>query len=244
MIASYRNLIAAAVCAALMITPELSAQEAAEETRTLLQTLQAGGWAMIPLSILSVAGVGLVLYNALAIREKRFLRLDLVEQAAEMMTEMRLEEAREFCRDNPASTTNIIDAGLERVEAEELDPEAMEKAMEESSTEELAGPYVYINYLAVVATVSPMMGLLGTVSGMIRAFNTIAAEGTGNPQALADNIQEALVTTATGMAIGIPAMIFYFIFKNKYGRIVSRVSRIIGDFHYAFVSSVRRQQQG
>lgn len=233
----------ATISALLLVAPELAAQEAAVgEDRTLWQTLRAGGWAMIPLSLLSTFGVGLVIYNSLAVRDKRFLRVDLVEQAAEMAGEGRVEEAREFCRDNPSSLTNIIDAGLERVDADNFDPEAIEKAMEESSSEELAGPYVFINYLAIVATLSPMVGLLGTVSGMIRAFNTIAAEGTGNPQALADNIQEALVTTATGMTIGIPAMFAYFIFKNKYGKIVSRVSRIVGDFHFSFISSVRRQQ--
>ena len=66
-----------------------------------------------------------------------------------------------------------------------------------------------------------MVGLLGTVSGMVKAFNVIEAEGAGSAQALAGNISEALITTATGMIVGIPAMFFFFYFKNKYGKITS-----------------------
>ena len=73
-----------------------------------------------------------------------------------------------------------------------------------------------------------MMGLLGTVSGMVKAFNSIAAQGMGKPELLADNISEALITTATGMVIGIPAMFFFFLFKNKYGTLVSEITMVIG----------------
>jgi biopolymer transport protein ExbB len=67
----------------------------------------------------------------------------------------------------------------------------------------------------VVATVAPMIGLLGTVSGMIGAFQTISSGGMGRPELLAGDIGEALITTATGLVIGIPAMIAYFIFRNR-----------------------------
>ena len=73
----------------------------------------------------------------------------------------------------------------------------------------------WINYLNVVAAVAPMIGLLGTVSGMISAFQTIGQVGMGDPSALAGDIGEALVTTATGLTIGIPAMIAYFILRNR-----------------------------
>ena len=73
----------------------------------------------------------------------------------------------------------------------------------------------WIQYLNVIATIAPMVGLLGTVSGMIGAFQTIATGGMGKPELLAGDIGEALITTATGLTIGIPAMIFYFILRNR-----------------------------
>lgn len=73
----------------------------------------------------------------------------------------------------------------------------------------------WVNYLNVVAAVAPMIGLLGTVSGMIGAFQTISLGGMGRPELLAGDIGEALITTATGLIIGIPAMVAYFILKNR-----------------------------
>jgi biopolymer transport protein ExbB len=78
----------------------------------------------------------------------------------------------------------------------------------------------WINYLNVVATVAPMIGLLGTVSGMIGAFSTIASGGMGRPELLAGDIGEALITTATGLVIGIPAMIAYFVLRNRLNNIL------------------------
>jgi biopolymer transport protein ExbB len=73
----------------------------------------------------------------------------------------------------------------------------------------------WIQYLNVIATIAPMVGLLGTVSGMIGAFQTIATGGMGKPELLAGDIGEALITTATGLTIGIPAMVFYFVLRNR-----------------------------
>lgn len=73
----------------------------------------------------------------------------------------------------------------------------------------------WIQYLNVIATIAPMVGLLGTVSGMIGAFQTIATGGMGKPELLAGDIGEALITTATGLTIGIPAMVFFFVLRNR-----------------------------
>lgn len=132
-------------------------------------------------------------------------------------------------------------AGLDRVHEDHVDPEAMEKAMEDASAEELAAPFVMINYLSIVATLSPMVGLLGTVSGMVKAFRNIAAQGMGKPELLADNISEALITTASGLIVAIPAMFFYSFFKNRYGKLVSSVSKITGDLFHRMMSGLRRQ---
>ncbi|MEM0965046.1 MAG: MotA/TolQ/ExbB proton channel family protein [Verrucomicrobiota bacterium] len=216
--------------------------EEGEGGRSIMDMIRVGGWTMVPLGALSIAGLGLIVYNFIAVKPRKLLNVDVVEQVAEQANGFHMEEARQICADNPSPLTNIVDAGLERVTADFVDTDSMEKAMEEASVEELSGPYVYINYLSVIASLAPMVGLLGTVSGMVKAFNAIAAQGMGQPTELANNISEALITTATGMIIGIPAMFFFFFFKNKYGKITASVSRIIGDFHHEFVASIRKSQ--
>jgi len=223
---------------------EADAEAPAAEKLSLIGLFKAGGLAMYGLLFLSVCGFGLVIYNFMMIREKVFLRPDLVEEIKPVMGNLQFDRARQICDENPSVVTNIIYSGLDRVDPDNFDPEAIKEAMEESSTEELAAPYVMINYLSLIATLAPMVGLLGTVSGMVKAFRSIAAQGMGNPQGLADNISEALITTATGLIVAIPAMFFFFFFKNKYGKIASSVSKLVGDVFFDMLRGLRRHQEG
>lgn len=256
--------IALAVCtlASPWILPQpLSAQEtvvtteenaeAAEETagatgpiggeKSLIDMYKAGGWAMYPLTLLSIGGFGLIVYNFMAVRPQPILNTEATMQIDEALGSLDVDKAKSICQENPAPTTKIIEAGLYRVDVANYDPEQVKEAIEESSSEELAGPYVLINYLSVVGSLSPMVGLLGTVSGMVKAFNVIEAEGAGSAQALAGNISEALITTATGMIIGIPAMFFFFFFKNRYGKITSRIGRVVGDLQFTLNKAIKNR---
>ena len=235
-----------------VIGHQLSAQnsepEATEETETappaggeksILDMYKAGGWAMYPLTLLSVAGFGLIVYNFLAVRREPILNTQATEDINGALTSLDIERAKAICVENPSPTTNIVEAGLNRVYLHHYEPEQVKEAIEEASSEELAGPYVLINYLSVVGSLSPMVGLLGTVSGMVKAFNVIEAEGAGSAQALAGNISEALITTATGMIVGIPAMFFFFFFKNRYGKITSRIGRVVGDLQFTLNKAIK-----
>lgn len=187
----------------------------------------------------AILATTLIIYNFIAIRKKKFLNPEGVKKVEEMVNQLQIKEAIEFCEKNPSPITNIIGCGLARADERGIDADAVAAAMEEASVEEFANPYVLINYLSVTASLAPMLGLFGTVSGMVKAFNTIAAEGAGSASKLADNISEALITTATGMIIGIPAMFFFFFFKNRYGAIISSTSRIIGDLVFTMKMSVK-----
>jgi biopolymer transport protein ExbB len=222
------------------LTADAEAEAAADSGMSLWGLFQAGGWAMYVLLLLSIAGIGLIFYNLLMIREKPFLRSDLAAKLAPALESLNFDEARQICDDNPAVLTNIVGSGLDRIDGQHIDPDSMKEAMEESSTEELAAPFVMINMLSVVATLSPMVGLLGTVSGMIKAFNAIAQQGMGQPQLLADNISEALITTASGLIVAVPAMFFYIVFKNVYGKISSRVDKQVGDLFHCMMKGIRR----
>ena len=207
--------------------------------KTIADMWKAGGWTMYPLALFGIFGTTLIVYNFIAVRKKKFLNPDGVKQVEKMINNLQITEAIDFCEKNPSPITNIIGNGLARADLRDIDADAVAVAMEEASVEEYANPYVLINYLSVIASLAPMLGLYGTVSGMVKAFNTIATEGAGSASKLADNISEALITTATGMMVGIPAMFFFFFFKNKYGAIISGSSRIIGDLIFTLKTSLK-----
>ena len=243
--------VVALLAAVLQLTLQqpLNAQEIAAATEdanaekietSLIEMYKTGGWAMYPLTLLSVGMVGLIVYNALAVQSDRILQSQLVPEIGQALEELDIEQAKTLCESNPGPLTNIIQAGLSRTDISDYDMEQVKEAMEEASAEELSGPYLLINYLSIIAALSPMVGLLGTVSGMVKAFNVIKTEGAGSAQELAGNISEALITTATGMIIGIPAMFFFFFFKNKYGKITSRIARIIGDLQFTLKKRLNR----
>lgn len=236
-------LLASAVSFAQTDAPAANAPAKADQPKVVEKSFadmwRAGGITMYPLGFFAIFGTTLVIYNAIAIRKNKFLNPDGVKQVEMLVGQLKIKEAIEYCEKNPSPITNIIGCGLSRADEREIDVNSVESAMEEASVEEFATPYVLINYLSVTASLAPMLGLFGTVSGMVKAFNTIAAEGAGSASKLADNIAEALITTATGMIVGIPAMFFFFIFKNKYGAIVSSASRIIGDLVYTMKISLK-----
>lgn len=219
----------------------LHAQEAAAAGGdvSLGQLWRQGGWAMYPLALFSVAAFGLILYNAMQIREQPLLRADVVGELDQALSTADVAAAKTICDENPCLVANITRAGLVRAEGEHFDPEAVEKAMEEASVEEVAGPFGVISYLSIIATLAPMVGMLGTVSGMIKAFRNIALGGMGKPELLADNISEALITTAVGLVVGIPAMFAFFFFKSRYARLTSRLARICGDLHHTLAQAMK-----
>lgn len=197
--------------------------------KSLTDMWRAGGWTMYPLGFFGIFGTTLIVYNFIVVRKKKFLNPDGVKQVEKYINALQIQEAVDYCEKNPSPITNIIGSGLARADVRGIDADEVATAMEEASAAEFADPYVLINYLSVIASLAPMLGLYGTVSGMVKAFNTIATEGAGSASKLADNISEALITTAAGMIVGIPAMFFFFYFKNKYGAIISGASSIIGD---------------
>jgi len=196
--------------------------------KTLLDMVKAGGWAMFPLGILSVATVGFAVFNFIAIRRSSFIDDAVIEELDAAVGKMDIDAAHKICLDNPSPVTNTFNYGLDQVRHQNFSNDAVEKAFDNASTKELSGAFVIVSYLSIIAAIAPMVGLLGTVSGMVKAFNSIASQGMGKPELLADNISEALITTATGMSIAIPAMFFFFFFRNRYGKIVAECNLVLG----------------
>jgi biopolymer transport protein ExbB len=235
-----KKIIKLAFCLSLVAGPVAFAQEAAEEAAdapvvenvqktTLWQMIQQGGWAMIPLGLMSMGMVYFIVQNGLALREKVLLRPDMMPEFITLMKDKKIVEAHSLCKENETLFTYVFQAGLERCSTtREINFSKVKEAIEEASTEEVTSYMKPIDYLSIIGATAPMLGLLGTVSGMIKAFQTIGSQGMGKPEALAGNIGEALVTTATGLIIAIPAMLFYYYYRNSFIKSTATLGRNIG----------------
>ena len=235
-LARFGALFAFAAFAAPVRAQEEAAAAGTETSVTLWTMFQQGGWAMYPLTLFSVCGVGLVIYCALLIREKNFAQAGVAEEIATAIDADDFDRAQAICEEQPGYLTGIFRRGLATAAEGHRQAEVVNESMEEASTRVLAAPLVFVQYLQVIASVSPMLGLLGTVSGMVKAFRNIASQGLGKPELLANNISEALVTTATGLLIAIPALMAYFYFKNKYAKISSGIYENVGSLTRRMIS--------
>ena len=223
-----------------------AAQEAAAEAGPSMTTLgglwAVGGICMYPIAGLLVGAIAITIYGFRNTPESKMLTPHLLPGIYSAIDALNLSEVQTICNANPALLTNILSAGIQRVgEDGSIDTAAMEKAMEEASAEEVAAGMKPINYLSIFAQLAPMFGLLGTVTGMIKAFDAIAKGGMGKPDALAGNIGEAMVTTAFGLIVGIPTMFSYFALKSRYSANATRLGRVIGNVLHRLDAAVHRQ---
>ncbi len=211
-------------------TVAVATEEAAAEKISLLSMIKTGGWAMWPLGAFSFFMVALVIQNFLSLRPKTLLHTEMMPELLDHMLNDKVKTALVYCRKHPSMFTNTFGAGLERcldVEGE-YDFDKVKESVEEASVEQLSKLMKPIDYLSIIGASAPMLGLLGTVSGMIKAFHTMGSQGMGNPEKLAANIGEALITTATGLIIAIPAMFFFFFFKKGFQKTLATLGRNVG----------------
>ncbi len=215
---------------AFVALPAWAQEEAPQSMTTLWGLWKVGGIVMYPILGLCIAAVTIAIFGYINTPEKKMLTPHLVPQIQDAIDQINLQEVQTICNANPSLLTNILGAGVQRIgEDGEVDVPAMEKAMEEASVEEAAAGMRTISYLSICAQLAPMLGLLGTVTGMIKAFDAIAHGGMGKPDLLAGNIGEAMVTTAFGLIVGIPAMFAYFHLKTRYSTNLARLSRVLGN---------------
>lgn len=213
------------------------AQEGAEAPATatdsadkenLVDVLKKGGVWMFPLAGLSIAAVGLIVNNFMMLQRKKLTRDELLPSLLEQLANRDIDGALQSCSANPCLFTNILEGGLGRITTDEIVPANIRLGIEETGQAQMANLIKPVNYLTNIASVAPMVGLLGTVSGMIKAFEGLGAGQGADPAEMANNISEALVTTASGLFIAIPAMLFYFYFKNNFAESMTTINAEVG----------------
>lgn len=203
----------------LVVTAQEEVDEAVTGGQSLWGLIQQGGWAMWPLGLCCLFMFFLAIYCWRETSRKKFVPDSIISQVSSSLRARDLQSAANALQSAQTVLSRVMLVGLgkARPELPDANKAKVELMLSESLEAEENQAGQWVNYLNVIAAVAPMIGLLGTVSGMISAFQTISQGGMGRPELLAGDIGEALITTATGLVIGIPAMIIYFILKNRLG---------------------------
>jgi biopolymer transport protein ExbB len=227
-------LLCALAAAAFVLIEPVSAQEsppAAPEVgeiqeKTLMDLFHSGGPLMYPLLLCSVGTLAVAVYCFLTINGKKMMPPTQVEAIGQYMQKRDAGSAYQLCHSNPNVFANTMASALLKVNFERdlANKTSMEQAAGETLANEETRIMQWVNYLNVFATIGPMLGLLGTVTGMIQSFDALSA-GKSEPSDLAGGIGEAMTTTATGLIVGIPAMFFYFYFRNLVSMTVSNIQK-------------------
>lgn len=177
---------------------------------------------MLVLIGLSITSLYLMIENALIIRRRDLLPEGLGEDVRESILAQNLPEAIATCREQPSLLSFVLQCGLTEAECGWSD---VEKAMEDALAEQAARLLRKVEYLSVLGNIAPMVGLLGTVTGMLMAFKEVAdSEGSAGASQLAEGIYQALVTTVVGLIIAIPSLGAFAILRNRVDQIIAEAA--------------------
>jgi biopolymer transport protein ExbB len=187
------------------------------------------GWSIILLSIVALA---VIIENFVSLKRDKLAPPEIIDEVQALFDEGQFQEAMELCENEPTFLTRICGAGIAKIGHSF---EVIEKSIEEMGDEEAVKLHQKIGWLAVIANIAPMMGLLGTVVGMVTAFHTIATSGgQANPAELADGISVALLTTLFGLCVAIPVTAAFAYLRNNLIRSVIEVGAIVEDLFERF----------
>jgi biopolymer transport protein ExbB len=183
----------------------------------MLDLIIAGGWVMIPILLCSVLAMGIIVERLWTLRRRRIIPDGLVLQVWQLAREGRLDRKKiqELAEGSPLG--RILAAGLvNRRHAREV----MKEAIQDVGRHVVHDLERFLATLGTIASISPLLGLLGTVTGMIKIFSTITTHGVGDPMQLAAGIAEALITTVAGLIVAIPSLFFYRYFHGRVDELV------------------------
>jgi biopolymer transport protein ExbB len=164
----------------------------------------AGRYMMIPIALCSLLGMAVFLERFIVLRHRRIIVPELVSAVKTLRQASDFSVAHAVCAQHPGPFANVVRAGLDHAEAEW---EITRDVMQETGRQEAVRLTRNLRVLETIAAVAPLLGLLGTVVGMIRVFASVSQAGLGNPEVLSGGISEAMVTTAAGLIVGIPALV-------------------------------------
>lgn len=172
----------------------------------MFEIIKSGGWMMFPIILCSIGAMAIVVERFWSLQKKKILPADLLPQVWKLYREKKLDDAtlRRLKTSSPLGC--ILAAGLAN---SHHGRKFMKDCIEETGRKVAHDLERFLNALGIIAEVSPLMGLLGTVFGMIEIFSALMKHGAGDPSSLAGGISVALITTAAGLTVAIPSLIFH-----------------------------------
>ena len=200
---------------------EVTQEQAKDASKSVWQHIKDGGPIMVFIGICSVATVYLIVDGLMRYTNfKKTVPPEHVDALKSLFRSGDYVGAYKFCKSNPSPVTNVCRAALTMAGEGK---HAAEEAMFAEVSKENARMQYFISYLSVIGVCTPMIGLLGTVFGMISAFSTLGTSGIGDPSKLSAAIGEVLIATASGLLIAIPAFFSFYWLRNRSAKIVHRI---------------------
>lgn len=186
----------------------------------MFELITAGGWLMVPIVACSIVALAIIAERFWALKINKIMPRQLVSQVWQLHKNRQLDADRLKALRDGSPLGRILAAGLINLNHER---EVMKESIEETGRQVVLELERFLNTLGTIASITPLLGLLGTVIGMIKVFAAITSEGVGNPTVLAGGISEALITTAAGLSVAIPSLMFYRYFRGRVDMLVLKM---------------------
>ncbi|HJP06960.1 MAG: biopolymer transporter ExbB [Acidiferrobacteraceae bacterium] len=188
----------------------------------MLEVMRSGGWLMLPIVICSILSLGIILERFFALRRAVVVPSGLTVEVERALMQGRLDADRIAALRRGSVLGRVLAAGLA---CAAKTPARLREAIEEAGRHAVHDLERYLNALGTIAATTPLLGLLGTVIGMIKVFAAITTAGVGDPQILAGGIYEALITTAAGLSVGIPSLMFHRYFRGRINELTVEIEQ-------------------
>lgn len=183
----------------------------------MLELVQAGGWLMLPILLSSIIAAGIIAERLWFLQRDRVIPAQLVTQVRQRIDADQVDPSFVAALRDSSPLGRVLAAGL----ANRYQPrEVVKESIEDTGRHVVHELERYLNSLGTIAAIAPLLGLLGTVIGMVKVFAAITVHGVGNPGVLAGGISEALITTAAGLSVAIPALIGYRYLRGRVEELV------------------------
>lgn len=187
----------------------------AEHGLTLWQTLVAGGSVMVVIGLLSIVAGAIIIYDIITFKSEKLLPRKLYENILTKLENYDVKSVRELCSNENNILSRIVLAGLDKAK-KNLKDVSVKEAMEHRARIEIGNLWQNLNYLSDIVTVAPLLGLLGTVFGMIQAFSAVPLQSTGvKVPVMVAGISKAMVATGAGLVVAIAVLMAYSFFRGR-----------------------------
>jgi biopolymer transport protein ExbB len=210
----------------------------ADQAQTIWSLAVKGGPVMIPIGLCSLVALAVIVERLLSLRRSIVTPADFHTKLKASLEpgNGNCKAALEYCHENGSPIANIFTAGIKRL-GEPI--ERLEKHIQEAGQREVFKLRKYLRLLALIASISPLLGLLGTIFGMIKAFQTVAmaGEALGKAELLATGIYEAMITTAAGLLVAIPTLIGYHWISARIEHLVAEMDQMTCEFVEEYAGS-------